>query len=122
MNKNILFKIIITIFICTILNSEIYASWYEEPDIYETEDIDSKWWLSRKKKEKLKVEQEKEISKKIEENKNKPFKYKNIKWLYNDIDTTIFPKDKWEIIDEDNDGLGYNYYFDKDGFLEKVEK
>ena len=117
MDKKILFKIIITLFICTILNSEIYASWYEEPEVFETEDIDSKWWLSRKKKEKLKVEQEKEISKKIEENKNKPFKDKSIKWLYNDLDITIFPKDKWEIIDDDNDGIGYNYYFDKDGFL-----
>ena len=79
MDKKIFYKIIITIFICTILNSEIYASWYEEPEAFETEDIDSKWWLSRKKKEKLKVEQEKEISKKIEENKNKPFKDKSIK-------------------------------------------
>ena len=117
MDKKTFFKIIITIFMCTILNSEIYASWYEEPEVFETEDIDSKWWLSRKKKEKLKVEQEKEISKKIEENKNKPFKDKSIKWLYNDLDITIFPKDKWEIIDDDNDGIGYNYYFDKDGFL-----
>ena len=117
MDKKILFKIIITLFICTILNSEIYASWYEEPEVFETEDIDSKWWLSRKKKERLKVQQEKEISKKIEENNNKPFKDKNIKWLYNDLDITIFPKDKWEIIDDDNDGIGYNYYFDKDGFL-----
>ena len=117
MDKKILFKIIITIFICIILNSEIYASWYEEPEVFETEDIDSKWWLSRKKKERLKVQQEKEISKKIEENKNKPFKDKSIKWLYNDLDITIFPKDKWEIIDDDNDGIGYNYYFDKDGYL-----
>ena len=117
MDKKILFKIIITLFICTILNSEIYASWYEEPEVFETEDIDSKWWLSRKKKERLKVQQEKEISKKVEENKNKPFKDKSIKWLYDDLDITIFPKDKWEIIDDDNDGIGYNYYFDKDGFL-----
>ena len=99
------------------LVNKTYAAWYEEPDIYEIEDIDSKWWLSRKKKEKLKFEQEKEISKKIEENKNKPFKDKSIKWLYDDLDITVFPKDKWEIIDDDNDGIGYNYYFDKDGYL-----
>lgn len=94
-----------------------YANWYEEPEVYEKEDINSKWWLSRKKKEKLKEEQEREINKKIEENKNKKFKDKNIKRLYSDMDITNFPKDKWEVIDEDNDGIGYKYYFDKEGFL-----
>lgn len=94
-----------------------YANWYEEPEIYETENIDSKWWLSRKQKEAEKQKQAIELNKKIEENKNKDFKNKNIKWLYDDFDITKFPKGKWEIIDEDNDDIGYNYYFDNDGFL-----
>ena len=34
-----------------------------------------------------------------------------IKWLYEDTDITRFPKDKWEVIDDDNDGIAYNYYF-----------
>ena len=95
----------------------VYASWYEEPDVYETENIDGKWWLSRKQKEAEKQKQEIELNKQIEENKNRDFKDKNIRWLYSDFDTTRFPKDKWEIIDDDLDGVGYNYYFDKNGFL-----
>ena len=117
MKRRYFFKYIFIMISIFMLVNKTYAAWYEEPDIYEIEDIDSKWWLSRKKKEKLKFEQEKEISKKIEENKNKPFKDKSIKWLYDDLDITVFPKDKWEIIDDDNDGIGYNYYFDKDGYL-----
>lgn len=97
--------------------SDTYAAWYEEPEIYETENIDSKWWLSRKQKETERQKQSIELNKKIEENKNKDFKDKNIRWLYSDFDTTRFPKNKWEIIDDDNDGIGYNYYFDKNGYL-----
>ena len=94
-----------------------YATWYEEPEIYETENIDSMWWLLKSKKEKLKNEQKEEIEKKKVENKSKSIENKKIKWLYDDNDITRFPKDKWEVIDEDNDGIAYNYYFDKDGFL-----
>ena len=94
-----------------------YATWYEEPEIYETENIDSMWWLSKSKKEKLKNEQKEEIEKKKVENKSKSIENKKIKWLYDDNDITRFPKDKWEVIDEDNDGIAYNYYFDKNGFL-----
>lgn len=94
-----------------------YAGWYEEPPVYETENIDSMWWLSKSKKEKLKNEQKEEIEKKKVENKSKSIENKKIKWLYDDNDITRFPKDKWEVIDEDNDGIAYNYYFDKDGFL-----
>lgn len=106
---------IVSIFI--MISNTTYASWYEEPEIYETENVDSKWWLSRKKKEELKKEQQIEIDRRIEENKNKEFRDKNIKWLYSDLDITNFPKNKWKIIDDDNDGIGYNYYFDKDGYL-----
>ena len=108
---------IIVILSITYMYADTYAYWYEEPEIYETEDIDSKWWLSRKRKEELKKEQQIEINKRIEENKNKEFKDKNIRWLYSDYDITRYPKDKWEIIDEDNDNVAYNYYFDKDGYL-----
>lgn len=106
---------IVSIFI--MISNTTYASWYEETEIYETENVDSKWWLSRKKKEELKKEQQIEIDRRIEENKNKEFRDKNIKWLYSDLDITNFPKNKWKIIDDDNDGIGYNYYFDKDGYL-----
>ena len=108
---------IITILSIACMSIDAYASWYEEPEIYETENIDSKWWLSRKQKEAEKQKQAIELNKKIEENKNKDFKDKNIRWLYSDFDTTRFPKNKWEIIDEDGDSIGYNYYFDKDGYL-----
>lgn len=94
-----------------------YASWYEEPDIYETENIDSMWWLSKSKKEKLKKEQKDKIEKNKVEYESKSIKDKKIKWLYVDTDITRFSKDKWEVIDDDNDGIAYNYYFDKDGFL-----
>ena len=112
-------KIVFIIMILSIVYvySDTYAAWYEEPEIYETENVDSKWWLSRKQKEAEKQKQFIELNKKIEENKNKDFKDKNIRWLYSDFDATRFPKNKWEIIDDDNDGIGYNYYFDKDGYL-----
>ena len=74
--------------------SDTYAAWYEEPEIYETENVDSKWWLSRKQKEAERQKQFIELNKKIEENKNKDFKDKNIRWLYSDFDTTRFPKNK----------------------------
>lgn len=38
-----------------------------------------------------------------------------IYWL--DIDNT-FAVDGWKIIDDDNDGIGYYYYFNKNGFLQ----
>ena len=94
-----------------------FAGWYEEPEIYETENIDAMWWLSKSKKEKLKSEQKEEIEKKRANNKLKNIENKKVKWLYDDNDITRFPKDKWEVIDEDNDGVAYNYHFDKDGFL-----
>ena len=112
-------KIIFIIMILSIayVYGNTYAAWYEEPEIYETENIDSKWWLSRKQKEAEKQKQDIELNKKIEENKNRDFKDKNIRWLYSDFDATRFPKNKWEIIDDDGDSIGYNYYFDKDGYL-----
>ena len=111
----ILFYIVILYIVY--MQSSSYAAWYEEPEVFEIENIDSKWWLSRKQKQAEKQKQEIELNKRIEENKNKEFKNKNIKWLYSDFDITKFPKNKWEIIDDDNDGIGYNYYFDKDGYL-----
>lgn len=113
-------KSILSLFILSFLFWSIeiiYANWYEEPPVYETENIDNMWWLSKNKKEKLKNEQREEIEKKKEENKSKEFSDKKIKWLYRDSDTTKFPREKWEVIDEDNDGIGYNYYFDENGFL-----
>ena len=107
--------IIIYFILSNIMN--IYAYWYEEPIVYETEDVNNKWWLTRKQKQAEKQKQDLELNEKIEENKNRDFKDKNIRWLYSDFDTTKFPKNKWEVIDEDNDGIGYNYYFDKDGYL-----
>ena len=35
-------------------------------------------------------------------------------WLYEDA---FYPKDGWYFLDDDNDGLGYFYYFDKNGKL-----
>ena len=119
--KYILKLIIINIFILIITsiiqNEKAYSYWYEEPETYETENIDSMWWLTKSKKEKLKTEQQKEIEKKRQENLFKNIKDKNIKWLYDSLDITNFPKNKWEIIDDDFDGIGYKYYFDKDGYL-----
>ena len=100
-----------------IQNKKVYSYWYEEPEVYETENIDSMWWLSRKKKEELKIKQEEEIEKKKKENLHKDIRDKKTKWLYDDFDITKFPKNKWEIIDEDGDFIGYNYFFDKDGYL-----
>ena len=94
-----------------------FAGWYEEPLVYETENIDAMWWLSKKKKEKLKNELDEEIEKKKHENEIEDMSDKRIKWLYDDNNITRFPKNKWELIDDDNDGIAYNYYFDKDGFL-----
>ena len=94
-----------------------YAGWYEEPEVYKTENVDMMWWLSKSKKEKLKNEQKEEIEKKKIDNKSKSITDKKIKWLYDNADITRFPKDKWEAIDEDNDGVAYKYFFDKDGFL-----
>ena len=119
--KHIVKLIIIHIFILTIMpiiqNKKVYSYWYEEPEVYETENIDSMWWLSRKKKEDMKIKQKEEIEKKKKENLHKDIRDKKIKWLYDDFDITKFPKNKWEIIDEDGDFIGYNYYFDKDGYL-----
>ena len=113
----ILLKRVVLVFLIIVMPINSYAGWYEEPPVYETENIDSMWWLSRSKKEKLKKEQQEEIEKRKEEHKSKSFEDKKIKWIYDDNDITRFPKDKWEVIDEDNDGIGYNYYFDKDGYL-----
>jgi hypothetical protein len=94
-----------------------YAGWYEEPPAYEMKNFDNMWWISKKKKAKLKEEQEAEYNKILEEYRKMDVKDKKIRWLYNDSDNNMFPVDKFEIIDEDNDGIGYKYYFDKDGFL-----
>ena len=111
---NNLFVVILTIIFLSLnfyFNS--LASWYEEPVVLEKqEDIDKMWWLSKKKKEQFKKNQEEELKKFEEENKTT----NHIKWLY-DGDPTRFPKDKWEVIDENKTGIGYNYYFDKDGYL-----
>lgn len=119
--KHITKLIIINIFILSIMliiqNKKVYSYWYEEPEVYETENIDSMWWLTRNKKEKLKNEQQKDIEKKRRESLSKNTKDKNIKWIYDSLDITNFPKDTWEIIDDDLDGIGYKYYFDKDGYL-----
>lgn len=108
---------VILVFLIIVMPINSNAGWYEEPPVYETENIDSMWWLSKSKKEKLKNEQKEEIEKKRAEHKFKKFEDKKIKWLYDDNNITRYPKDKWEVIDEDNDGIGYNYYFDKDGYL-----
>ena len=100
-----------------IQNKKVYAYWYEEIEIYETENIDSMWWLSKNKKEKLKKEQEDSIKREIEKNKSKEFRDKKFKWFYDNLGKENFPKNKWEIIDDNLDGIGYKYYFDKDGYL-----
>ena len=91
-----------------------YAGWYEEPPAYEMKNFDNMWWISKKKKAQLKEEQEAEYNKILEEYRKMDVKDKKIRWLYNDSDNNTFPVDKFEIIDEDNDGIGYKYYFDKD--------
>ena len=115
--KIVINNIFILFIVLIIKNQNAYAYWYEEVPIYETENIDSKWWLSRKQKEAEREKQRLELNKRMEENKNKEFRDKNIKWIYDSLDITNFPKDKWEIIDEDGDGIGYKYYFDKEGYL-----
>ena len=94
-----------------------YAGWYEEPLAIERTNFDNMWWLSKKKKASLREKEEDEIAKKREEYKNRSFKDKNIRWLYDDNNITRYPRSKWEVIDEDNDGIAYEYYFDKNGYL-----
>ena len=96
---------------------DTYANWYEEPLAIERTDFDSKWWLSKQTKANLRKKEEEEILKKREEYKNRDFKNKNIKWLYDDKNITRFPRNKWEVIDDDSDGIAYEYYFDNDGYL-----
>lgn len=111
--KKIIFHSIIFIFVIISIKPS-YAIWYEEPAVMEKQDdIDSMWWLSKKKKEALKKEQEENIKKWKEENKNT----NHFKWLYDENNVTKFPKNKWEIIDEYKTGTGYNYYFDENGYL-----
>ena len=94
--KKIIFHSIIFIFVIISIKPS-YAIWYEEPAVMEKQDdIDSMWWLSKKKKEALKKEQEENIKKWKEENKDT----NHIKWLYDENNVTKFPKNKWEIIDE----------------------
>lgn len=114
--KNLLIRVVL-VFLIIVVPVNSHAGWYEEPEVYETKNIDSMWWLSKSKKEKLKNEQKEEIEKEKAENISKRIEDKKIKWLYDDNDITRFPKDKWEVIDEDNDGIAYNYYFDKEGYL-----
>ena len=94
-----------------------YANWYEEPLAIERTDYDNAWWLSNKKKASLREKEDEEIAKKREEYKNRDFKEKNIKWLYDDDNITRFPRNKWEVIDDDGDSIGYQYYFNEDGYL-----
>ena len=94
-----------------------YANWYEEPLAIERTDYDNAWWLSNKKKASLREKEDEEIAKKREEYKNRDFKEKNIKWLYDDDNITRFPRNKWEVIDDDGDSIGYEYYFNEDGYL-----
>ena len=94
-----------------------YAGWYEEPLAIERTNFDNMWWLSKKKKASLREKEEGEVAKKREEYKNRSFKDKNIRWLYDDNNITRYPRSKWEVIDEDNDGIAYEYYFDKNGYL-----
>ena len=110
-------KIFVIFLIITISHFTSYGYWYEEPEIYETKNVDDMWWLRKKQRDELKQKQENELKKKIEEDKKKEFKDKKMKWLYSDSDTTNFAKNKWELIDDDNDGKYYKYYFDTDGYL-----
>ena len=96
---------------------DTYANWYEEPLAIERTNYDNAWWLSKKKKASLREKEEEEIAKKREEYKNRDFKDKNIKWLYDDNNITRFPRSKWEVIDDDGDNIGYEYYFDEEGYL-----
>lgn len=110
-------KIKIVLLCIFIMNNKmcysIYSYWHEEQDKEiekELKSIDEMWWLSRRKKDELKKEVErKKENKKLEERK--------IKWIYDEKDKEKFAKDKFEIIDEDNDGIGYKYYFDNNGYL-----
>lgn len=113
--KKIIFHSIIFSFVIISIKPS-YAIWYEEPIVMEKQDnIDSMWWLSKKKKEKLKKEQAEELIRWKEENK----KSNHIKWLYDENNITKYPSNKWEIIDENKTGVGYNYYFDENGYLLK---
>ena len=117
-NRLKLISVILVISVCFLLELDnTYAVWYEEPPVYETKNLNDMWWVSSKKKEEIKKKQQIELNKQIEENKHKEFKDKKIKWIYNELDIDKFPKNQWEIIDDDNDSIGYNYCFDKDGYL-----
>ena len=97
--------------------NKTYDYWREEFKEYETQNIDSMKWLSKKRKDALKNEQEKENKKKLLETQNKVLRFRKLKWLYDDRDITNYPRDKWELIDDGNDGKYYKYYFDSDGYL-----
>lgn len=116
--SRILLKIIMFLMIIVpIMSVYTYASWYEEPLTIERTDFDKMWWLSRRKKDELRDKEETEILRKREEYNNRNFKEKNIKWIYDDNNITRFPRSKWEVIDDDGDNIGYEYYFDDDGYL-----
>lgn len=109
---NILNKVILFSLIILSMSINTYALWHEAPIIIDKEeDIDKMWWLSKKKKEELKIEQEKRIE---EEKKKHSKKYT---WYYDESDPTRYPKNKWEILQDANDGNYYRYYFDKDGYV-----
>lgn len=107
----VFFNLIILIIVT--MNFNAYAIWYEEKEIVELEKEQDFWWLPRKKRQ----EKIDEINK-INEEKLKNRKT-NTKWIYSEADLSKYPKDKWELIDDNNDGILYNYYFDKDGYLYK---
>ena len=112
--KKILF--IILIFSICFLN-KTYGYWREEIEEFETQNIDSMNWLSKKRRDALKNEQEKEYKKKLLENQNKDLRIRKFKWLYDDRDITNYSRDKWELIDDDNDGKYFKYFFDSNGYL-----
>ena len=59
--KKIIFHSILTLMLFNTFMLT-YASWYEEPlPMKKQEEIDDMWWLSKKKREKLKIEQEEEF-------------------------------------------------------------
>ncbi len=112
--KNFLLIIFLIIFL---KNNISYAFWYGDETNIEIQNIDNMWWLRREQKEQKKKEQIKKIENLKNEIKNKNFLNKNIRWIYEASKYEDYPKDKWEIIDDDGDGIGYNYYFDENGYL-----
>ena len=116
--KSYIKNFLLIIFLITFLKNNIsYAFWYGDETNIEIQNIDNMWWLRREQKEQKKKEQIKKIENLKNEIKNKNFLNKNIRWIYEASKYEDYPKNKWEIIDDDGDGIGYNYYFDENGYL-----